>query len=104
MITLSTHVLDTERGLPAEGVELRLSRQVGENWDRIADGATDLDGRFGDFGELEQGTYRLAFETGDYGNPFYPLVEVVFVVEDSSGHLHVPLLLSRYGYTTYRGS
>lgn len=104
MTTLSTHVLDTEKGLPARGVELHLSRGAEEGWQRVAGGETDEDGRFGEFGQLEPGTYRLVFETGMWGNSFYPFVAIVFQVEAGTGHLHVPLLLSPYGYTTYRGS
>ena len=104
MTTLSTHVLDTRLGAPAPGMEVELFRPAGEGWESVVEGVTDDDGRFGGFGELEPGTYRLVFETGKYGNAFYPVVTVVFVVEDDTGHLHVPLLLSPYGYTTYRGS
>lgn len=104
MTTLSTHVLDTGKGSPASGVEVHLSRRSGEDWDAVAGGLTDDDGRFRDFGDLEAGTYRLVFETGKWGNTFYPFVAVVFVVADDRDHLHVPLLISPYGYTTYRGS
>lgn len=104
MTTLSTHVLDSGKGTPARGVELHLSRRSGERWERVGDGQTDDDGRFGDFGEVGPGTYRLVFETGKWGNAFYPFVTVVFVVAGDTDHLHVPLLLSPYGYTTYRGS
>ncbi len=104
MSTLSTHVLDTSTGEPAAGVRVHLSRSDGASWDTLATVATDHDGRAGDFGHLGPGTYRLGFETGEYGNEFYPFVHVVFEVEDSRDHYHVPLLLSAYGYTTYRGS
>lgn len=104
MTTLSTHVLDTGAGTPASGLAVHLSRRSGEGWDLVAEGLTDDDGRFGDFGEMAAGTYRLVFETGEWGNTFYPFVAVVFVVAAESDHLHVPLLISPYGYTTYRGS
>lgn len=105
MTTLSTHVLDTELGGPAEGMEVHLSRRGdGRSWDRVSTAATDGDGRVGDFGRLDPGIYRLVFETGEYGNVFYPSVAVVFVVDGDRDHLHVPLLLSPFGYTTYRGS
>lgn len=104
MSTLSTHVLDTSTGEPAADIAVHLSRSTDEGWEYLAGTATDDDGRAGDFGELADGTYRLGFETGDYGNEFYPFVHVVFVVDASREHYHVPLLLSRYGYTTYRGS
>lgn len=104
MTSLSTHVLDTERGMPARGIEVHLSRRSEDGWDRVGGGETDEDGRFGGFDELGAGTYRLVFETGKWGNSFYPFVTVVFIVDAGSEHLHVPLLLSPYGYTTYRGS
>lgn len=104
MTTLSTHVLDTGKGKPARRLEVHLARRSGEGWDPVAKGVTDDDGRFGDFGELAADTYRLVFETGRWGNTFYPFVTVVFVVADETDHLHVPLLISPYGYTTYRGS
>lgn len=104
MTTLSTHVLDTRLGAPAEGIEVHLSRRRDGGWDRVSTAATDSNGRVGDLGRLDPGVYRLVFETGDYGNVFYPSVEVVFVVDGDSHHLHVPLLLSPFGYTTYRGS
>lgn len=104
MTTLSTHVLDTATGEPAVGLDVRLDKANADGWEDIAFGSTDEDGRAAGFGDLEPGTYRLAFATGPYGNEFYPVVHVVFVVEVSRDHYHVPLLLSPYGYTTYRGS
>lgn len=104
MSTLSTHVLDTSTGEPAAGMRVHLARSDGEVWDDVASTTTDEDGRAGGFGDLTGGTYRLGFETGGYGNEFYPYVHVVFRVEESRDHYHVPLLLSPFGYTTYRGS
>ncbi len=104
MTTLSTHVLDTGLGAPAEGMEVHLSHRRDGGWDRITSASTDGDGRVGDFGGLDAGVYRLVFETGGYGNVFYPSVEVVFVVDGDRDHLHIPLLLSPFGFTTYRGS
>lgn len=103
MSTLSTHVLDTATGEPATGVEVRLWLSQDGGWGLIETTWTDDDGR-ARLGDIEPGTYRLGFETGGYGNRFYPFVHVVFVVEEARGHYHVPLLLSPYGYTTYRGS
>lgn len=103
MSTLSTHVLDTQTGEPAAGIEIHLSVSRDTGWRELARVATDGDGR-ASLGDLSTGTYRLGFETGSYGNRFYPFVHVVFVVEDDRDHYHVPLLLSPYGYTTYRGS
>jgi 5-hydroxyisourate hydrolase len=102
--TLSTHVLDTRLGVPAEGMSVALSRRREDGWEPVFEAVTDSDGRVGDFGRLDGGVYRLVFETGAYGNDFYPFVAVTFKVETTRNHLHVPLLLSPYGYTTYRGS
>jgi 5-hydroxyisourate hydrolase len=96
--TLSTHVLDTARGRPAQGVAVRLLHGERE----IAAGATDADGRlrFGD--ALAAGRYQLVFATG---GPFFPRVTIEFEIAAGGGsHYHVPLLLSPYGYSTYRGS
>lgn len=107
MATLSTHVLDTTRGLPAAGVEVVLESVSGE---AFGEGVTDADGRIAAIGpdQLGPGDYRLRFDTGAYftrlgTTGFYPEVVVTFVVE-GDGHVHVPLLLSPYGYSTYRGS
>lgn len=99
---LTTHVLDTARGVPAEGIPLRLERQEGSAWTKLAEGKTNADGRCPDFfkGPLTPGLYKLRFETK---TAFYPYVEIVFQVSDARHH-HVPLLLSPYGYSTYRGS
>jgi 5-hydroxyisourate hydrolase len=106
---ISTHVLDTARGQPAEGVPVVLERDAG-GWAEVARGVTDGDGRVRELvpGELEDGRYRLTFDTAQYFRTvgdaaFYPEVSVVFIVA-GGGHHHVPLLLSPFGYTTYRGS
>ena len=109
MSSLSTHVLDTTRGRPAAGVPVRLDRYVGDTWKPLAEELTDDEGRLGDLPAREAGTYRLRFGTGPYFaalgvETFYPEVSVVFVVTGADGHYHVPLLVSPYGYTTYRGS
>lgn len=106
-MAISTHVLDTAAGSPAPGLSVRLERGSGEAWDVVGEGVTDGDGRLGDLGsELVAGTYRLRFDTGAYheGRGFYPEVVVTFEVADPSQHHHVPLLLSPFGYSTYRGS
>lgn len=107
MATLSTHVLDTSRGRPAAGVRVALQTTTGEH---LADAVTDDDGRAAGIGAdgLERGDYRLRFDTGAWFagqglSGFYPEVLVTFTVADDE-HLHVPLLLSPYGYSTYRGS
>jgi 5-hydroxyisourate hydrolase len=102
--TLSTHVLDTATGGPAVGMAVRLARWGGDGWETLAEETTDDDGRVSTFGDLAAGRFRLGFETGGYGNEFYPFVHVVFTVDEHRPHYHVPLLLSPYGYSTYRGS
>jgi 5-hydroxyisourate hydrolase len=104
MTTLSTHVLDTATGEPAAGMRVHLSRWVGDGWQRLGEFTTDVDGRVTGFGELSGGRHRLGFETGEYGNEFYPFVAVVFEADEDRPHHHVPLLLSPFGYSTYRGS
>ncbi|HXP18513.1 MAG TPA: hydroxyisourate hydrolase [Streptosporangiaceae bacterium] len=116
MTAVTTHVLDTARGEPAAGVVVRLER-VGPAGDGVEIGraVTDADGRIADFGlamtPLPAGTYRLVFETAAYlaagsagGPPFFPEVAVAFAADGSRSHYHVPLLLSPYSYSTYRGS
>lgn len=103
MTTLSTHVLDTATGEPAAGMQVHLSRAGDDGWDRLGEFVTDEDGRVA-LGGVSAGRHRLGFETGDYGNDFYPFVAVVFEVDETRPHYHVPLLLSPFGYSTYRGS
>jgi 5-hydroxyisourate hydrolase len=111
-VSISTHVLDTMRGTPAAGLDVELSRrEPNGNWKSIGQAVTDSDGRIREFNEddLEAGEYRLEFATQPYFDrsglsAFYPQVTVVFNLEDPSENLHVPLLLSPFGYTTYRGT
>lgn len=102
MSSLSTHVLDTAAGLPAEGIPVRLETRMGE---LIDEGVTNADGRVAALGgELAAGDYVLRFETaGRYEKGFFPEVVIVFTIADERHH-HVPVLLSPYGYSTYRGS
>lgn len=106
MSSLSTHVLDAVRGAPAAGVTVSLSDASGAE---LAGGKTDADGRIGALGaELPPGVYRLVFATGDYFaaqgvDAFYPEVSIAFTV-GGERHYHVPLLLSPFAYSTYRGS
>ena len=105
---ISTHILDTATGRPAPGVKIRLELRDGAGWRPIGDGATDEDGRLRTLvppGPAPHGTYRLTFDTGSYlgAAAFFPEVQIVFVVADDRHH-HVPLLLSPFGYSTYRGS
>jgi len=112
--TISTHILDTSRGQPAAGVEISLERlNAGEGWSPLAQGVTDADGRVKQFVLTEQdlgpGTYRLVFSVEKYfkelnQQTFYPEVSVAFLIEPGAEHYHVPLLISPFGYSTYRGS
>lgn len=108
-MSLSTHVLDTGRGRPASGVSVRLEAFDGNGWRPMTSTTTDTDGRIGDLlGEetLVRGEYRLTFEVGPYlgDDAFYPEIAVVFRVDSPDEHHHIPLLLSPFGYSTYRGS
>ena len=105
-MSLSTHILDTTNGRPASDVPVRLEARADGRWQHIVDGCTDADGRIAGWGVEAAGVYRLVFDTGDYLGPdaFFPEVAVSFRVADPAEHHHVPLLLSTYGYTTYRGS
>ena len=113
MTGISTHVLDTARGCAAAGVAVVLEIAEGESWRILARTATDADGRCPRLLPpdtlLARATYRLTFATGRYfaGQglaSFHPEVAVVFAVIEPSQHHHVPLLLSPFGYTTYRGT
>jgi 5-hydroxyisourate hydrolase len=104
-------VLDAVTGRPAPDVAVVLERRGPDGWDLLAEGRTDGDGRIGRFGpdELDPGTYRATFAVGEYfagrGQPaFYPEVAISFSLDDRAAHYHVPLLLSPYAYSTYRGS
>jgi len=105
-MSITTHVLDTSRGRPAEGVPVVLERAAGDGWDAVGRGATDADGRARELGWAGAGRYRLTFDTGAYLGEaaFYPRVTVEFRVEDGEGRYHLPLLLNPFGYSTYRGS
>ena len=113
MSPITTHVLDTARGRPAEGVGIVLERRSADGWSEEGRGATDADGRcrslLPDGSGLDAGVYRLVFDTGAYfrargQEAFYPSVSIAFEVRNPGEHYHVPLLLSPYGYSTYRGS
>jgi 5-hydroxyisourate hydrolase len=109
---ITTHVLDTARGRPAAGVPVVLERAAADSgWEPVARATTDADGRARGLltSAPEDGSYRLTFDTGAYfgavgDTGFYPEVSVTFVVADGGEHYHVPLLLSPFGYSTYRGS
>jgi 5-hydroxyisourate hydrolase len=105
-------VLDTARGLPARGMLVTVQLRKGEDWVPIGGGTTNDDGRVPGLvpeGSLDAGTYRFTFATGDWFEAegiqgFYPEVTVECEISDGSAHHHVPLLISPYGYSTYRGS
>jgi 5-hydroxyisourate hydrolase len=113
MSTISTHVLDTARGRPAAGIPVTLEVEGPGAWQLVGKGTTNADGRLSDLisaeASIDAGVYRLIFDTARYFadqqmESFYPLVTVVFKVSDAAQHYHVPLLLSPFGYSTYRGS
>lgn len=108
---VTTHVLDTGNGLPARGVQITLSHHEGDAWVSVATGVTDADGRVRALGpeHLATGVYRLEFGTGPYFtatgvDSFFPEVAITFHLDGSTAHYHVPLLLSPFAYSTYRGS
>jgi len=105
-MSLSTHILDTSRGRPAANVTVRLDVNTGDGWQTVKDGKTNEDGRLSGLDTARPGEYRLVFGTGDYLGPdaFYPEAAVAFRVADPAEQLYVPLLLSPFGYSTYRGS
>ena len=110
-MSVSTHVLDVARGRPAAGLAVTLSRRKpGGEWSVVGRAVTDREGRVKELSStaLEVGEYRLEFATGAYfktsgGEAFYPEVSVVFATVKGDTHLHVPLLLSPFGYSTYKG-
>ena len=112
MATITTHVLNTALGKPAQALAIVLYQKKAGKWNLLAAGSTNKDGRIPNLiakeKELEQGTYKMQFQTQNYFNQletpcFYPQVEVEFTVYDDS-HYHIPLLISPFGYSTYRGS
>ena len=113
MSHVTTHVLDVSLGRPAANVAVILEAQsVGGNWAELARGATDADGRLREWAAAKTvpaGAYRLTFDTGAYFTArkiasLYPQIVIVFEVHDAQEHYHIPLLLSPFGYSTYRGS
>ena len=113
MSQITTHVLDVSLGKPAVAIPVILEMEMADGeWMEISRGATDADGRIKhllDPGSLSRGTYRLTFDTRVYFESInavslYPVVTIAFEVRDPDEHYHIPLLLSPYGYSTYRGS
>lgn len=106
-MSISTHVLDLVTGRPAAGLHVTLERQVGDSYEVLRRATTDADGRVKELAnDTEAGVYRVGFDTGAYlgDDAFYPEASVVFRIEDGGEHHHIPLLLSAFGYSTYRGS
>ncbi len=110
---ITTHILDVNLGRAAAGIAVSLDQQSEQGWTTLAEGKTNADGRIEDLlkpgSRAETGIYRLNFETKNYfeklgTKSFYPEVAVVFEITDSAAHHHVPLLLSAFGYSTYRGT
>jgi 5-hydroxyisourate hydrolase len=114
MKRISTHILDIVIGKPAKDVSVRLEKQnTPDDWRLLTSARTDQDGRctqlLPEGEDLSAGVYRLSFDTGSYYalqkiDALHPVVEVTFEARDGESHLHIPLLLSPNGYTTYRGS
>jgi 5-hydroxyisourate hydrolase len=113
MSAITTHILDVSQGRPARGVRVALEFRDADGWRAVGAGVTDADGRARDLlapdAAFSAGEYRLTFDTGAYfaehrTASFYPQVTVCFTVRDAAQHYHVPLLLSPFGYSTYRGS
>jgi 5-hydroxyisourate hydrolase len=112
MSQITTHILDTSIGRPAQGVRITLLKKLGSDWREVSSGITNQDGRIGDLlatdVKLELGSYKMVFDTKAYFEShaqqvFYPSVSIEFEVFDQS-HYHIPLLLNPFGYSTYRGS
>jgi len=118
MSQITSHVLDTSRGKPAEGItislfELNVSSKSEGEWSLLAEGKTNSDGRVPDLLAQERflpaGNYRVHFAISDYFSAlneqaFYPYVDIVFNISGDGDHYHIPLLLTAFGYSTYRGS
>jgi len=110
---ITTHVLDIARGTPAVGLSVILELRHASEWSPVSRGTTDAKGRVASLTEghtLTPGTYRLTFDTGTYhrdqgiSHPFFPEAKITFQVLEPKEHYHVPLLLSPFGYSTYRGT
>ena len=111
--TLSVHILNQQTGVPSSDVTVTLEKEQQGNWAQLASGKTDQDGRiktlYPQDKEMEPGVYRVVFKTGDYfksqkADSFFPEIPVLFTVTRTNEKLHIPLLLSQYGYSTYKGS
>jgi 5-hydroxyisourate hydrolase len=110
---LSVHVLNLDNGLPSANVKVVLEAQQNDKWTEINSATTDEEGRISELypkdASLQKGVYKVTFKTGDWfrqknERSFFPEVPVVFVIDGSLEHYHIPLLISPYGYSTYRGN
>ena len=113
MSPITTHVLDTVKGSPAKNVSIQLESWVESKWQLLGKGLTNADGRLTNLmrpGTLSKGNYRISFDVKNYYRSqniqsfFYPVVRIEFEILNPAQHYHVPLLLSPFGYSTYRGS
>ena len=104
MTSVSTHVLDTGTGTPGVGVEVTIERSIDGGWQHVGQGVTDVNGRITMLAAaVTTGIYRLVFATGA-ASSFFPQVDIVVALDEEQDHYHIPLLISPYGYTTYRGT
>ncbi len=110
---LSVHVLDLQSGRPTAGIRVTLEQREGAAWRQLANGVTDAQGRiqalYPENGTLAAGDYRIVFQTGEHYKrqgqaTFFPRIPVEFSVDAPTQHYHIPLLLSPFGYSTYRGN
>lgn len=110
---LSVHVLNLQNGLPSAGVDVTVEKQQGDTWQLLNKGTTDNNGRivalFPNNKTMNKGVYKVTFNTGKWFKAhqietFFPVVPVIFEVDGSINHYHIPLLISPYGYSTYRGN
>lgn len=111
--TLSVHILNQQTGIPSPNVTVSLEKEQQNSWVTLASGKTDEDGRIKSLYPQDQdmlpGIYKVTFKTGDYFHQqkqtsFFPEIPVMFTVTKTNEKLHIPLLLSQYGYSTYKGS
>jgi 5-hydroxyisourate hydrolase len=111
-VDISTHVLDLARGVGGQAVPVTLSKRADDGrWQKVGTATTDADGRvrsFGDAKSFDTGIYKLQFDMSRYpdasASPFFPEITLTFRVIDKAGHYHVPVVVSPYGYSTYRGN
>ncbi|MDQ9125587.1 hydroxyisourate hydrolase [Serratia fonticola] len=111
--TLSVHILNQQTGIPSPNVTVTLEKEQQNSWVTLASGKTDEDGRIKSLypqdQDMQPGIYKVTFKTGDYFHQqkqtsFFPEIPVMFTVTKTNEKLHIPLLLSQYGYSTYKGS